>query len=234
MHPPLGSFYVPDVIIERCAVMKSTKECIDETQGAEYDEIKKGVSSMKENISKTLSRARWGSIALILFGLVLVIYPDFGSKTVAGIIAWILMGIGILGLVVGVLSWPAFGFGTLAGSALSLVIGFYIMRSPLSLASILGVLLGALLTVQGLGALGDTLRLRRNGQLWIPGLIWSILTLVLGLILIFSPMTTSRVVMTVVGIIMILCGAGNLYTHAKVTPFIRPTGEKGKIIDADE
>ncbi len=189
---------------------------------------------MKENISKNLSRAKWGSIALIVFGLVLLIYPDFGSRTVATIIAWLLMVAGTVGLLIGVLSWPMFGFGALAGSALSLVIGIYILRNPLALASLLGILLGALLTVQGLGALGDTLRLRRNGQFWVLGCVMSGLTLIMGLLLIFSPMTTSRIVMTLVGIIMIVCGVGNLYTHSKATPYIHSSNGKGRIIDADE
>ncbi len=189
---------------------------------------------MKEKISKTLSRARWGSIILMLFGLILIIFPDFGSKTVAGIIAWILMGLGTVGLVAGVLSWPMFGFGMLVGSGISLAVGFYILQNPLSLASILGILLGAFLTVQGLGALGDTLRLRRNGQLWGIGLVWSIVTLLLGLVLIFSPMTTSRIVMTVTGIVMMVCGGVNLYTHTKASPYIHSKQGRGTIIDADE
>ena len=170
---------------------------------------------MKNNISKHLAQARWGSIALIVLGLVLLLFPDFGSSTVAVILAWVLMIGGSAGLLIGVLSWPAFGFGTMIGSGLVLAAGIYILRHPLSLASILGVLLGVLLTTQGLGALGDALRLRRGGGLWVPGLVLSILTMVFGLILIFSPLTSSRIVMTVVGLVLIVFGAGNLYTHFK-------------------
>ncbi len=189
---------------------------------------------MKDNISKTLSRARWGSIALMVSGLVLVFFPDFGSRTVASVVAWLMMIVGTAGLLIGVLSWPLFGIGTLAGSGITLMIGFYILRNPLALASILGVLLGVLLTVQGLGALGDALRLRRNGQIWVFGMVWAGLTLAMGIILIFSPMTTSRIVMTIVGLIMIVCGGGNLYTHFKAKSHIEPRKGGGRIIDADE
>lgn len=189
---------------------------------------------MKDRISKTLSQARWGSIALIAFGLVLVFFPDFGSRTVATIAAWLLMIAGTAGLLIGVLSWPMFGFGTLAGSGISLIVGFYILRNPLSLASLLGILLGALLTVQGLGALGDVLRLRRNGEFWVLGMVWAGFTLVMGLILIFSPMTTSRIVMTLVGLAMIVCGGGNLYTHYKAKSYMDPGKNSSRIIDADE
>ena len=189
---------------------------------------------MKNNISKHLAQARWGSIALIVLGLVLLLFPDFGSSTVAVILAWILMIGGSAGLLIGVLSWPAFGFGTMIGSGLVLVAGIYILRHPLSLASILGVLLGVLLTAQGLGALGDVLRLRRGGGLWVPGLVLSILTMVFGLILIFSPLTSSRIVMTVVGLVLIVFGAGNLYTHFKAGSCTDSGSGKGRIIDADE
>lgn len=207
---------------------------VDECAPAEYDGDKKGEILMKNNISKHLAQARWGSIALIVLGLVLLLFPDFGSSTVAVILAWVLMIGGSAGLLIGVLSWPAFGFGTMIGSGLVLAAGIYILRHPLSLASILGVLLGVLLTAQGLGALGDALRLRRGGGLWVPGLVLSILTMVFGLILIFSPLTSSRIVMTVVGLVLIVFGAGNLYTHFKAGSCTDSGSGKGRIIDADE
>lgn len=207
---------------------------VDECAPAEYDGDKKGEILMKNNISKHLAQARWGSIALIVLGLVLLLFPDFGSSTVAVILAWVLMIGGSAGLLIGVLSWPAFGFGTMIGSGLVLAAGIYILRHPLSLASILGVLLGVLLTAQGLGTLGDALRLRRGGGLWVPGLVLSILTMVFGLILIFSPLTSSRIVMTVVGLVLIVFGAGNLYTHFKAGSCTDSGSGKGRIIDADE
>lgn len=207
---------------------------VDECAPAEYDGDKKGEILMKNNISKHLAQARWGSVALIVLGLVLLLFPDFGSSTVAVILAWVLMIGGSAGLLIGVLSWPALGFGTMIGSGLVLAAGIYILRHPLSLASILGVLLGVLLTAQGLGALGDALRLRRGGALWLPGLVLSILTMVFGLILIFSPLTSSRIVMTVVGLVLIVFGAGNLYTHFKAGSCTDSGSGKGRIIDADE
>ena len=207
---------------------------VDECAPAEYDGDKKGEILRKNNISKHLAQARWGSIALIVLGLVLLLFPDFGSSTVAVILAWVLMIGGSAGLLIGVLSWPVFGFGTMIGSGLVLAAGIYILRHPLSLASILGVLLGVLLTAQGLGALGDALRLRRGGGLWVPGLVLSILTMVFGLILIFSPLTSSRIVMTVVGLVLIVFGAGNLYTHFKAGSCTDSGSGKGRIIDADE
>ena len=82
--------------------------------------------------------------------------------------------------------------------------------------------------------MGDALRLRRGGGLWVPGLVLSILTMVFGLILIFSPLTSSRIVMTVVGLVLIVFGAGNLYTHFKAGSCTDSGSGKGRIIDADE
>ena len=152
----------------------------------------------------------------------------------AVVIAWLLMLGGSAGLLIGVLSWPAFGFGTMIGSGAGLVVGIYILRHPLSLASILGVVLGVLLAAQGLGSLGDSLRLRRVGAVWIPGLVWSAVTILLGLILIFSPLTSSRIVMTVVGLVMILCGGASLYTHYKANACIHRESGDDTVIDADQ
>ncbi len=73
---------------------------VDECAPAEYDGDKKGEILMKNNISKHLAQARWGSIALIVLGLVLLLFPDFGSSTVAVILAWVLMIGGSAGLLI--------------------------------------------------------------------------------------------------------------------------------------
>lgn len=187
---------------------------------------------MKKINWKKLFRMEVGSIFLILFGAVLLMNPDFGSAAVAAILGWILIGGGIVGLVIGFLSWPGLGIGELVGSCILLGSGIYLLKNPLMLASLLGILLGILLASQGIGALGDALRVKRYGGTFLPGLILGVAMVALGLYLVFSPMATSRIVWTVAGLVMVACGIGNLLSHRKATKFIHSANET--IIDADE
>lgn len=187
---------------------------------------------MKNLDFRKILRMETGSVILIIFGLILILNPDFGSAAVAAVLGWVLCGAGIAGLVIGFLSWPGLGVGELVVSGLLLGAGVYLLRNPMMLASILGLLLGVLLAVQGLGAVRDALRVRARGGFWYASLVFAVITLVAGLGLIFSPLTTSRLVMTVAGIVMIACGVGNLVNHTRAEKYLN-SGD-GKIIDADE
>lgn len=178
---------------------------------------------------KKLFRLEIGSVLLIILGIVLLLKPDFGSAAIGTIFGWFLVGGGIVGFVIGFLSWPGLGLGEIVISGALLATGVYLLNHPMVLASLLGILLGILLASQGLGALRDALRIKRHGGYFKLGLILGIGMVALGIFLIFSPLTTSRFVMTVAGIIMIVCGLSNLFCHRKATKFIAADS----IIDAD-
>lgn len=187
---------------------------------------------------KKLFRFEVGSVFLILFGGILLLNPDFGSAAVSAILGWVLVVGGAAGLLIGVLSWPGLGFAELAGSIILLGGGIYLLRNPLMLASLMGILLGLLLLSQGIGALRDALQVKRYGGRYQLSLILGIGMSALGAYLILSPMATSRFVMTIAGLIMVACGITNLISHRRADKYI--TGSRKKIIgnpdiiDADE
>ena len=156
----------------------------------------------------------------------------------SAILGWVLVGGGAAGLLIGVLSWPGLGIAELIGSIILLGGGIYLLRNPLMLASLMGILLGLLLLSQGLGALRDALQVKRYGGRYQLSLILGIGMSALGAYLILSPMATSRFVMTVAGLIMVACGITNLISHCRADKYI--TGSRKKIIhnpdiiDADE
>lgn len=177
---------------------------------------------------KKLFRFEIGSVLMILFGAMLLLNPDFGSAALSAILGWILVGGGAAGLAIGFLSWPALGIAELIGSFIILGSGIYLLRNPLMLASLAGVLLGLLLLSQGLGSLKDALQVKRYGGRYQLSLILGIGMCALGAYLILSPLTTSRFVMTVAGLIMVACGITNLISHRRADKYI--TGSRKKII----
>lgn len=189
---------------------------------------------MSKQWKNTVLKAELGSAILVLVGIVLLVNPDFGSIAVARILGWVLVAVAAICLLAGVLTWPVMGFSTLAGSIAGLMLGVYVLNNPLALASLLGWILGIFLVIQGLGSIGEALRLCHHGNAWRFSMVISIVTLGLGVVLIFAPLTTSRLVMIVAGVVMIACGAGNLITHVRAARCIDKGEKQGNIIDAEE
>lgn len=186
-------------------------------------------------------RFELGSVFLILFGGLLLLNPDFGSAALAAILGWILVGGGAVGLLIGFLRWPGLGTMELLGSFLLLGCGVYLLRNPLALASLLGIGLGILLLSQGVGSLGDAWRVIGYGGFYQLSLILGIGMTALGAYLILSPLATSRFVMSVAGLAMVVCGITNLISHRRASKFITSSRHKiignsdtPDIIDADQ
>lgn len=181
----------------------------------------------KRNNSPT--RSLVGAAVLILVGLILLVNPDFGSATISRILGWILVTLGGMGIVLCVYSWPLCGFAETAVSLASLILGIYLLFHPLALASILGMGLGACLLIHGIGRIATALRLRRQGGIWTPSLTLALVTAVIGGVLLFSPLTTSRILMILCGIGLILWGATILLLHVRAS---KSQNQQSDIIDA--
>ena len=137
-------------------------------------------------------------VLLMVLGLILLIHPDSASALVAQILGWVLV---IAGVVFAV-SAVAGHFDTL-GKVLSAVccfaVGAWLLRNPLMLAAGLGRLAGILLVVRGIQ---DIL----NASRYHYGILPAVITTVLGAVLIALPMTTSRVVISLCGLLVLIVG----------------------------
>lgn len=187
---------------------------------------------MKKLDWKKLFRMQAGSIGLILFGVLLLVKPDFGSAAMATILGWLLVGAGAAGLILGILSRHTLGYGIPIGALVFLGSGIYLLRSPLMLASLLGIWMGLLLLWQGIGAVKDAWDLKRCGGKPGISLILGIGLLALGAYLILSPLATSRFVMTAIGLILVALGISNLINHSRARRYISTSASADTIIDA--
>lgn len=188
---------------------------------------------MSDRIRRILGSIRLSSVILILIGAVLLVRPDAGSKAVTLTLGWILVIAGGIGVATSLYSRMAFGYGTMGSSLMMLLFGILILSRPMMLASLFGVMLGAYLVFSGLGSFADAGRLRRNGQGWILGMIWGVISVVVGVYLIVSPMASSRFVMSVAGFAMIACGVGSIVTHAKLARFMEQQ-DPFRFFDSDD
>ena len=173
-----------------------------------------------------------GSIVMIVLGGILLFNPDFGSAALSGILGWCLVAAGAFGLLVSILSKPRLEAAILP-SALALMLGIYVLKNPLALAKVLGYALGILLLSQGLPGFLEAKKVQKMGGPYLGSLFLSCAMSVIGLRLILKPLTTSRLVMTLVGAFLIACGIVNIIQHRKALRLLEEYDYDPNIIDAD-
>lgn len=135
-------------------------------------------------------------LLLIALGLILLFRPDSASGLVALVLGWgiLLVGIGFAVSLFAAQRGASF-FWKLAAAIFCVGFGSWLVRHPLELAAFIGRLAGIVLLVQGGVDLanGD----RRT---------WSMVTAIAGLVLLLLPMTASRLVFSLCGLIMLIAG----------------------------
>ena len=177
---------------------------------------------------KNILRFDSGAVLMILCGAVLALKPDAATALISVVLGWGLIAIGVGCLISG---FTGDGFGPIFTGALALLLGSWLHRNPLVIASFLGTVLGILVLTQGFRGMGEVLRRRRIGGFWVLTAVVPVVEFLVGIRLIFSPMSASRMVLSICGIVMVICGICSLVSRYKVTRYIP---EYDGIIDADE
>lgn len=160
-------------------------------------------------------------VVLILLGLVLMFSPDSASALIAKVLGWGVVAAG-----------AGFGIAAIidrrgtAGKVLSAILcvsaGSWLLRHPLLLAAGIGRFIGILLLLRG-GR--DLFQSASRG-----GKILAAIVAVLGIVLIVLPMTTSRVVFSLCGVVLLIVGIAMLAERLRERRYL--DGGDSNIIDA--
>ena len=140
-------------------------------------------------------------VMLVGIGLVLLVNPDAATVLVSRILAWILIGMGFLAALYTVMTWPVGRVQGILRAVIALALGGFLLASPLFLAVNLGRFLGILLAAEA-GA-----RLYRGTT----SKIMCLITFGVGVVLVLSPMTASRLMFALCGIVLMAVGVGLIW-----------------------
>lgn len=188
-------------------------------------------SAPKKDPRKTaLLKSLVGSALLVALGVLLLLRPDFATATVAAVLGWILIGGGALLIAVAILNWEVIGLPELIVGIVAAAAGIFIVIRPDFLASAFGVLIGIYLGFQSISTLITALKLKKSGNFYIPTLVMGLVLLTLALVLIFVPMSLSRLLVRIVGVVLILSGLSNLVLRSKL--FMSLPQSDPKVVDA--
>ena len=175
----------------------------------------------KENFARLVGLL-WVPVGLILLGLVLLFNPDSASALISKLLGWVLIAFGI-GFGVSAISSPQGRPGKVIAAIALAMAGGWLTSNPLALAAWVGRFIGVLLVVDGIQ---DMLTLRRQGQRFLLPLVVTII----GAILILLPMTTTRLVFSLCGGVVLVIGILTLIDRLRGNK--RLGGGRDDIIDA--
>lgn len=159
---------------------------------------------------------------MLFLGVVLLIKPDEASWFLGRVLSIILLAAGILSALQASRMRELLAIRLLPAVA-CLLIGLWLFRSPLALAEFLGKIAGLLLLLRGIQDIVNSLT-------WKTGLGWAVAGTAIGALLLFVPMTASRLVLGLCGAALILVAAAMAYGRFHKPRIIDPA----TIIDPED
>ena len=161
------------------------------------------------------------AVVLILLGIAALVLPLFTGLVVGTIVGFVLVMVGIVGLVSAFSGGPHAHRGwSLLSAVIALVVGLLVLFNPLTGVVSLTLLLGAYLLIDGIALIGLALHQRKLGSSrWGLLLVSGIVDLVLAVAIVFlSGIGSAVIVGVIVGIDLIAAGVALLLTHR--TPLV--------------
>lgn len=160
-------------------------------------------------------------VALIVLGVILFLNPDSASILISRLLGWavLLAGIGF-----GIAGFVQKGTGKIVTAVICLSAGSFLLANPLILAAWAGRIIGLLLLARGVRDF--MIASRRESK------ILSVITAVLGLLLLVLPLTASRLVFSLCGIVILIVGFAMLIDRLKERKYLLDEGDDPNIIDA--
>ena len=175
------------------------------------DAIRKGEYGMFEKIK---SHFTWLSIAYVIMGLILLLWPATSMLVICRGFGVVLLLFGVIKLAIN--GWASrnewVAYSEVSSCVIAALLGLLLLIRPQMFIAILPMLLGMLITVDGVMRLQSVLALRRAryGRWWLA-LISAAVTLMLGVLLMINPFEGMAMAVAVMGAFLLADGIANLF-----------------------
>ncbi len=179
---------------------------------------------MKKYTPAQLIHLLLSPILTVLMGLVLLFSPDTAAAFMSKLLGWLVL----LGALTQGLSARSGSKKSASWAAILTIIGLWLLVRPLSLTKILGRLLGLAFFAWGVG----TVRRNFRGKLT-PGLVAAGAVAILGTVLFLVPMSATRLVLNIAGIVIIGIGVADGFDRIQGRKLLAE-GSDPNIIDVEK
>lgn len=177
--------------------------------------------------------------AIILFlvlGTALLIWPGLFLRFACNIIGALLIVFGAV-TIIGELRMPGRSMVTMGFGVVIAAVGIVIITNPEMVSSIIPIVFGLILLIDGLSNVRQALGLRRfEVGNWAFLLVLGIVTLVLGVVILLHPYGTAELAFRVMGAALIYNAVSDLIIAVQMNRTAKQAGiykEKGRAIDVD-
>ena len=167
---------------------------------------------MRKKFNKLMTISLITSIAVIILGLVLVVFTKLSLDIIGYIVAILLIINGVLNITDDYKQFKVFYFfdGFTSG-LLSIIFGIIIIANPEYTAIIMPIMIGLWIIINSTFKLRMALALKDSSKTnWILPYILSILTIIIGLCLIFNPEIGAFGISRVIGFLIVLYGISDV------------------------
>ncbi len=157
------------------------------------------------------------SLAYVILGLVLLFFPDLTTGFICTAVGLILLAYGVtavISLFAGSNGGYRFQFDMIIGGFAAILGGFFLLK-PHTILSILPIIFGLYILVDGLTNLKRGLDMRSYGYAgWTTTLVMSVVSMVLGGVILWNPFSTHLLLVRIIGAAFLYEGAADLWaTH---------------------
>lgn len=162
---------------------------------------------MKKILKSTLITA----LVLIALGIYMVLSPGAALSNIIKVIGIAIIVAGAVTVLLYVLNKEGNSLTTLAAGIILVVAGIVFLVKPGAIEKIFPTVVGILVIVNGVLNLIASLKARKAGApVWIVGLILSVLTVALGIMILTQPLFLMNQIVRIVGIVLIVMGVSSL------------------------
>lgn len=165
-------------------------------------------------LEKMKSHFAWLSFTYVILGAVLLFWPATSMLVICRVCGTVMLIYGAVKIGMNALAarrdWVP--YADVSGGVTAALFGLLLLIRPQMFISILPMLLGMLITVDGVMRLQGVLALRRASYArWWIELIFAGVTLALGVILMINPFEGMAMAVAVMGAFLLIDGAANLF-----------------------
>lgn len=176
------------------------------------------------------------AVLYIILGLILLIWPGVSATVFCYAFGGILLIYGVVTIVSFFLRdsrQGSFVFELFLG-IVAAALGLLFLLRPVIVASVLPVILGLFIVVDGLVNLKRALELRRMLYVrWTVPLVLSAVSAVLGLVIVFQPFLAAEALVMLIGAVLIYEGLSDLWTIFRVSQWTKEY-RKHHPVDVDQ
>lgn len=166
------------------------------------------------------------SLLCIVFGLILAIWPGVVAGTANYILGSIILVVGIIYLACSL--WAkekniVTGFGVVF-SVILMAIGIFMLLKPEVVFAIFPMIIGGIILIHGIMDLRQSIGLAVSKyDYWWVALIIAIVTIGLGVLLLFNPFSAVELAFRIIGIILIVDGVSDFWIGFQVKKVVPNT-----------